>query len=293
MAFAQFDFQRPPSQLSGDVKPAAAFLDDSDPLDDGLVDSSLMSPDSANRRDSFATNPPVFSPQWEEFPCPTAERPHEHSTNPFFPQSNNPFARLDPAHYGQNPPTWEPVYEQESEVCTPTAAQPFGSFPSEFESGQTSFMPQASGTNPFGPVSSMNDNVRPSSVFPQSNQSVPTPRPMSPHTNSEWMQMAEQERMNRPMSKRMRPNTPTRSYSPFPRRDGIRKKNARFEIPPERSLNNIDLLIAQCSNEDELKELKQQKRLLRNRQAAYDSPSALPFPGIFGPRFPSFALLVS
>jgi hypothetical protein len=52
------------------------------------------------------------------------------------------------------------------------------------------------------------------------------------------------------------------------RRDGIRKKNARFEIPAERTLSNIDHLISQSNNEDEIKELKQQKRLLRNRQAA-------------------------
>lgn len=56
------------------------------------------------------------------------------------------------------------------------------------------------------------------------------------------------------------------------RRDGIRKKNARFEIPPERTLSNIDQLIAQSTNEEEIKELKQQKRLLRNRQAAYVFP---------------------
>jgi hypothetical protein len=52
------------------------------------------------------------------------------------------------------------------------------------------------------------------------------------------------------------------------RRDGIRKKNARFEIPAERTLSNIDQLISQSTNEEEVKELKQQKRLLRNRQAA-------------------------
>ena len=66
-----------------------------------------------------------------------------------------------------------------------------------------------------------------------------------------------------------------RTHSPpFPasthllRRDGIRKKNARFEIPAERNLRTIDQLINQTSDEQELKELKQQKRLLRNRQAA-------------------------
>ena len=50
--------------------------------------------------------------------------------------------------------------------------------------------------------------------------------------------------------------------------DGIRKKNPRFEIPQERTLENIDALIASTSDEQEKKELKQQKRLLRNRQAA-------------------------
>ena len=55
------------------------------------------------------------------------------------------------------------------------------------------------------------------------------------------------------------------------RADGVRKKNARFEIPKDRNLQNIDSLIM-CSKDDaEKKELKQQKRLLRNRQAALDS----------------------
>lgn len=52
------------------------------------------------------------------------------------------------------------------------------------------------------------------------------------------------------------------------RPDGIRKKNARFEIPQGRNLHNIDSLILATTDESEKKELKQQKRLLRNRQAA-------------------------
>lgn len=55
------------------------------------------------------------------------------------------------------------------------------------------------------------------------------------------------------------------------RRDGVRKKNARFDIPAERNLRTIDTLISQTADEMEIKELKQQKRLLRNRQAALDS----------------------
>ncbi len=74
----------------------------------------------------------------------------------------------------------------------------------------------------------------------------------------------------RSMATRPRPGSPLSPHSPLLlRRDGIRKKNARFEIPAERNLLNIDRLIAQSSDEREIKELKQQKRLLRNRQAAY------------------------
>lgn len=54
----------------------------------------------------------------------------------------------------------------------------------------------------------------------------------------------------------------------FQRRDGIRKKNGRIDIPHERNIQTIDELIEQTTDEDTLKELKQQKRLLRNREAA-------------------------
>ncbi len=84
----------------------------------------------------------------------------------------------------------------------------------------------------------------------------------------------------RPLPKRMRQNSPPRSFTPGLRLrgDGIRKKNARFEIPPERNLTTIDQMIQEATsdgNEEILKELKQQKRLLRNRQAAYVSTSSL------------------
>jgi hypothetical protein len=72
---------------------------------------------------------------------------------------------------------------------------------------------------------------------------------------------AEQRADNRSPYRPMSPMTVLRS-------DGIRKKNARFEIPKERNLANIDALIMSSTDEHEKKELKQQKRLLRNRQAA-------------------------
>ncbi|KAJ5726986.1 hypothetical protein N7493_006013 [Penicillium malachiteum] len=63
-----------------------------------------------------------------------------------------------------------------------------------------------------------------------------------------------------------------RNGSPFTlTQDGIHKENARFEIPAELTLSRIDQLISQATSEKEVKDLKQQKRLLRNRQAALDS----------------------
>lgn len=80
--------------------------------------------------------------------------------------------------------------------------------------------------------------------------------------------MAQQEMENRPLSKRMRPTSPPRALLDYQRRDGIRKKNGRIDIPQERNIQTIDELIEQTTDEDTLKELKQQKRLLRNREAA-------------------------
>ena len=61
------------------------------------------------------------------------------------------------------------------------------------------------------------------------------------------------------------------SHATLMRRDGMRKKNVKIPIPTERTLNNIDTLISKSTDESEIKELKSQKRLLRNRQAALDS----------------------
>jgi hypothetical protein len=51
---------------------------------------------------------------------------------------------------------------------------------------------------------------------------------------------------------------------------GVRKRNARIDIPPERSLQNIDQLISESTNDDEIRDLRKQRRLLKNRKAAYD-----------------------
>ncbi|KAL6704718.1 hypothetical protein ACN47E_007639 [Coniothyrium glycines] len=260
------DFHRPSSTLSAmDRKPSHFSFDDNATLDSNILDTPvLMSPTNSNQG--------IFSPDqsiWEDFSTAhfvdrtaSSSVVNTNGNNPFFTeQSNNPFARLPPnqaATYGQQ--TW-PVTDT-SGSRTPTASKPLNPFgPGDF--GAAPFVDQQQMPYHALPV---HNNVRPSAVFPQS---APE-QPMSPHTHSEWMTFNQQEMDSRPGPKRMRPNTPPRSFSP--RRDGgIRKKNARFDIPAERNLFNIDNLIQSCTNEDDLKELKQQKRLLRNRQAALDS----------------------
>lgn len=261
------DFHRPSSTLSSvDRKPSVFSFDDNSTLDSAILDTPvLMSPTTSTQG--------IFSPDtsiWEDFSAgqfvdrtATSSVVNTNGNNPFFTeQSNNPFARLPPnqaATYGQQ--SWPVTDNSGSRTPTaPKALNPFG--PGDF--GAAPFVEQQQQMPYHGlPV---HTNVRPSAVFAQ-----PAPeQPMSPHTHSDWMAFNQQEMDSRPGPKRMRPNTPPRSFSP--RRDGgIRKKNARFDIPAERNLFNIDNLIQSCTNEDDLKELKQQKRLLRNRQAALDS----------------------
>ena len=92
--------------------------------------------------------------------------------------------------------------------------------------------------------------------------------PMSPHSHQDWMRLAAQEHEARPVSKKVKPTSSRETNVDFQRRDGIRKKNGRIEIPNERNIESIDQLIETTTDESLLKELKQQKRLLRNREAA-------------------------
>lgn len=110
---------------------------------------------------------------------------------------------------------------------------------------------------------------RPGSAFPPQ-----TSLPMSPQTSQGWPSAASSDA---PESQTKADDGNNPNHTAFRsgngstlqlRRDGIRKKNARFDIPAERTLGTIDFLISQTADDDEIKELKQQKRLLRNRQAA-------------------------
>ncbi|KAF7548689.1 hypothetical protein G7046_g8587 [Stylonectria norvegica] len=245
--------------LTVDTHHAQKYFEDEDNsvLDDNILDQNaidsgleLSPPMADSRRDSFIGGPPLFSPKTEDWQ--SVDMQSVPSNNPFVDQhSNNPFMRLDqnqPA-YGPHVGNW--ALSNGSGSCTPL--QHYDGLPSEFDSGASVFQRPMPGQTPFSNPGNMFSSLS------SSGQSIPT----SPQ--KDWMGAAQ------PM-KKMRPGSPTiRSHNDLRRGDGIRKKNARFDIPAERNLSNIDHLISQSTDDQEIKELKQQKRLLRNRQAALDS----------------------
>lgn len=216
-----------------------------------------MSPPMAgSRRDSFAVSS-LFSPKTEDWHHVDMQQPMG-SNNPFVEQNNNPFMRVEASTYGHQ--GWMSNNSgMNSGMSTPM--QTHDGLPEGFEVNSSVF--QRPMQTPF---SSTGNHQLPLFSSGNNNESIPA----SPQ-QKEWSVADAMD--HRSMPKRMRPSSPTlRSNHDMSRRgDGIRKKNARFDIPAERNLNNIDQLISQSTDEQEIKELKQQKRLLRNRQAAYAS----------------------
>lgn len=240
--------------LTVDTTHAQKYFEDEDNsvldeniLDHSAIDSGLeLSPPMADsRRESFAVGAPLFSPKTEDWQ--SVDMQSVPSNNPFLEQSTNPFMRLDQNQanaYAPHGNTWP--LNNSSGSCTPL--QPFDGVSADYDPSATLFQRPMQGQTPFSNPGNMFSSLA------SANPSIPT----SPQ--KEWMASN---------LKKMRPGSPMiRSHNDLRRGDGIRKKNARFDIPAERNLNNIDHLIAQSTDEQEIKELKQQKRLLRNRQAA-------------------------
>jgi hypothetical protein len=268
--------------LSAESRRSLFDDDDSSILDENILDSSSLLESSLDmspvdrRRMAFDSNA-TFSPsdEWEfdhvdhdmdmtagpaddSTPLPAATFEHSNGTN-------NPFIKLEQAQpaYAQ-PHNWSS--NAASGSCTPRVYDNNAFSNSGFDETGPYLAPTmgATGAQAFD----SNVHIPPHAVF----QGAGTPMPTSP-TVKDWAQAAgPAEHDGQGMSKRMRAASPVpRAHSPalhVVRRDGIRKKNARFDIPAERTLNNIDQLIARSHDETEIKELKQQKRLLRNRQAA-------------------------
>ncbi|KAJ5157794.1 uncharacterized protein N7482_008894 [Penicillium canariense] len=262
--YAQFDFyQQSPSTL--DVPPSEedemSVLDDKilDPISPGLSDPRRPSYDQDSTAAAFSHRNSVWSNYSHASPDQPQSRPPSHLTQAVLDSSGTQFMAVDgPQSYAPPQASWS-LSRTASGSCTPTA---YGQYPAEAEQGASAPFSGGAvgpvGAIPMGAVSyrgAMNFAAPPGAggvaMSPQSSQGwMPAP-----------MDLAEAAT-----------KSSYRNGSPLTvRRDGIRKKNARFEIPAERTLSNIDQLISQSTNEEEVKELKQQKRLLRNRQAALDS----------------------
>lgn len=239
-------------------------------LDDKILDSTSpdLSSTSDHRRPSYdqTTETSGFSHRdsvWSDFSQPVSNQSRQtsHLGHALF-NPPPPFMRVDSdPSYGHWP------VSKDSGSCTPTGI--YDQFSSDFDHGSSaSFSGGAVG--PVGPVNPI--NIPSMSYRPGMSFGPPGAVAMSPQSSHGWVP-ADMPEVSRSAK------SPTyRNSSPMSlRRDGIRKKNARFEIPAERTLSNIDQLISQSTNEEEIKELKQQKRLLRNRQAAYVS-SPIPNP---------------
>ncbi|PUU84344.1 hypothetical protein B9Z19DRAFT_1098137 [Tuber borchii] len=260
----------------------SSVLDDNI-LDNNLLDSALdMSPIDRRRPSLLETNA-IFSPSndWDfedhdmdlsagpaddNSPVPAATFEHSNGTN-------NPFIKLEQAQpaFAQQNGSWSSNHGA-SGSCTPTVYDNNAFSNTAFEDGSAYLAPAIGGAGPAGAFGS-DVHITPHATVFQGAGAVSS-IPSTP-AQKDWAQASGAEgHDSQPLQKRMRQQSPgPRAHSPLHvmRRDGIRKKNARFDIPAERTLMNIDQLIARSQDDNEIKELKQQKRLLRNRQAALDS----------------------
>ncbi|KAJ5936254.1 hypothetical protein N7454_005552 [Penicillium verhagenii] len=248
--YSQFDFyQQNPSPL--DVTQSEE--EEMNVLDDKILDST--SPGLSDPRRASYDTEAAYSHRnsvWSNYSAGSDQsRPNSHLAQAVL-DSGVPFIPVEGAHYAQ---TWS-LSRNASGSCTPTA---YDQYPSEAESTSAPF--QGGAVGPVGSIPMGAVSYRGAMGF-----QPPGGVAMSPQSSQGWMPAPMD------LSDALPSKSLYRNGSPLTiRRDGIRKKNARFEIPAERTLSNIDHLINQSTNDDEIKELKQQKRLLRNRQAALDS----------------------
>ncbi|EGX92066.1 bZIP transcription factor, putative [Cordyceps militaris CM01] len=204
-----------------------------------------------SRRESFATGPPLFSPKTEDWQ--SVDMQSIPSNNPYVdPQDAAGYLRMDHEHShpysAPSTSSWGMAAQTSLPPFDPAVAAGFEIPASIYQNAAHAPMPFP---NMFGSMSAeqKHDQASPRSEWPATSQPIH-------QTATAAAVAADGDQLASPGDLR---------------RDGVRKRNARFEIPPDHNLNNIDQLIAESSNEMEIKELKQQKRLLRNRQAALDS----------------------
>ncbi|GAB7363766.1 hypothetical protein MBLNU230_g4334t1 [Neophaeotheca triangularis] len=290
------------TSLDSKRQPQPAYFEpDSAVLDPAILDADIMQSPNNNtnfRKDSFANSNGVLSPPVESQPWnhqygtglpldPTAvgaANPYAHGENhglvrPSSSLPPGPYAQQQQQqqqqhhhhhhHHSGQQQSW--TFDHPSGHCTPsTDAQFMPPPPQQFEAPPFDHRraDSAHGNFSHGPPVAQFVGSHAENGF------IPAPQvqtPMSPHSHQDYMALAHQEMLDRPMPKRMRPNSPSQTFIGLDRRDGIRKKNGRIDIPQERNIHTIDQLIERTTDEDALRELKQQKRLLRNREAALAS----------------------
>jgi rRNA maturation protein Nop10 len=262
-------------QQQSDAK-HSAYLEDDDTaaiLDANILDADIMqSPTHQNisfRKDSFAQSSGVLSPtdghNWEHH-YPNG-LPIDNSMNGFSGNFNNDINGYGRHHSISHPPSHQHggVWSLASDTDHCTTAGGIDAVPHPPTFDHAPYMHQR--------ADSAHANFSHPPPPPPFNATtadagfVPAPQvqtPMSPHSHQDWMAIAQQEMEGRPGPRQMRPNSPLRTMVDLQRRDGIRKKNGRIDIPQELNIHTIDQLIEATKDEDMLKELKQQKRLLRD-----------------------------
>lgn len=241
--------------------------DDSSILDDNILESSIdtsaFESPVDTRRPSMA-DAAIFSPQLQ-----AGDWDFLNGMNETSPMSSNfetnPFVKMETNQSQFSSASWDSMADRSGSVTPVPPA--FGSQAQNFNFDSADFTNFTPSTQAFEapiapalPTANREATNELQSIV--SNASAQAPVALTSSANN-----------GKKLTQPVRPGSPQlRIHSPMHiRRDGIRKKNARFDIPAERTLMNIDALITQSNDEGEIKELKQQKRLLRNRQAALDS----------------------
>ena len=238
-------------------------------LDEHILDTNtfdMNAVDQNQRRESFASSASIISPAqpaWPEYAY-SADAAH-------YALSNGP--SLYPDHSGNQ--------------LSHSDAPPYSPFGAQMPQWQTQTnIGQDPNTDTFQGFTSEAETIKPE--VPYSNDVMPPQHPhayggLPVHMDSEypqypatsaasptqWSTSSSDAVEKIPRSGHFQSTMFKHNLPQLPR-DGVRKKNARFEIPEGHNLQTIDELINRTdpNNEQTLKELKQQKRLLRNRQAA-------------------------
>ena len=245
--------------------------DDDLALDEHILNShttplDMAAVDHHSRRESLTSTAPLMSPShqtWSEYPYNlniASSYPVANDTTHIFPgDGSHQYAHPNAphfSHYGNQMPVWQ----QQNSIPPDPSDPPHNNYASDLDTvkPEAPFNGDAQPSqhpNAFGGLPMQVDSEYPQ--FP--------PSAASPQWSTSSSDVVEKIPRSGQYQSALFNHNP-----PHLRRDGVRKKNARFEIPEGRNLQTIDELINNTNpnDEDSLKELKQQKRLLRNRQAA-------------------------